>query len=47
MKCCIECGCLMNDNHDGDVCECCLDDRGATVSDGLRREDPKYRKRVV
>lgn len=27
MKHCIECGCLMDDDHDGDVCECCQDDR--------------------
>lgn len=39
MKVCIDCGCNLPDNHDGDVCECCLDDRGDTISDGLRRED--------
>ena len=27
MKLCIECGCIMDDDHDGDVCECCKDDR--------------------
>lgn len=26
MKYCIECGCIMPDTHDGDICECCLDD---------------------
>lgn len=23
---CKMCGCIMNDQHDGDICECCLDD---------------------
>ena len=26
MKECIMCGCIMDDKHDGDICECCLDD---------------------
>lgn len=26
MKYCEICGCIMDDNHDGDICECCLDD---------------------
>lgn len=26
MKRCKMCGCLMDDKHIGDVCECCLDD---------------------
>ena len=26
MKYCKLCGCIMSDNHDGDICECCLDD---------------------
>lgn len=26
MKQCIVCGCLMEDDHEDDVCECCLDD---------------------
>lgn len=26
MKECKCCGCLMDDRHEGDVCECCLDD---------------------
>lgn len=38
MKVCIDCGCLMLDDHDGDMCECCLDDRGDTIPDGLREE---------
>ena len=38
MKYCIECGCIMPDTHGGDVCECCLDDRGDTISDRFRKE---------
>lgn len=26
MKECIICGCIIPDDHDGDICECCLDD---------------------
>lgn len=26
MKHCIMCGCLMDNDHEGDICECCLDD---------------------
>lgn len=26
MKYCEMCGCIMDDNHDGDICECCIDD---------------------
>ena len=26
MKYCIECGCIMPDDHEGDICECCLDE---------------------
>ena len=26
MKKCEMCGCIMDDKHDGDVCECCIDD---------------------
>lgn len=44
MKICIDCGCNLPDNHDGDVCECCLDDRGDTIPDGLRREESLYPK---
>lgn len=36
MRYCIECGCLLDDNHDGDVCECCQDERAGTTSDGVR-----------
>ncbi len=25
-KNCTYCGCIMDQTHDGDVCECCLDD---------------------
>lgn len=32
MKYCELCGCIMDDNHDGDIYECCLDD--------MRGEDP-------
>lgn len=38
MKNCIECGCIMPADHDGNICECCLDDRGDTISDSLREE---------
>ena len=38
MKYCIDCGCNMPDDHDGDICECCRDDRGDTVPDGARRQ---------
>ena len=44
MKVCIDCGCNMPDDHEGDVCECCLDDRGDTIPDGLRREESLYPK---
>jgi hypothetical protein len=26
MKRCKMCGCIMDDKHEGDICECCLDD---------------------
>lgn len=44
MKVCIDCGCNMPNDHEGDVCECCLDDRGDTIPDGLRREESLYPK---
>lgn len=44
MKYCLDCGCLMPDDHEGDVCECCLDDRGDTLPDGLRTEESLYPK---
>lgn len=25
-KYCSYCGCIMDQKHDGDICECCLDD---------------------
>lgn len=25
-KYCVYCGCIMDQNHDGDICEVCLDD---------------------
>lgn len=37
MKFCIECGCNMPDDHDGDMCEVCKDERGDTIPDGFRR----------
>lgn len=36
MKYCIECGCIMPDDHDGDMCEVCIEERGGTVPDSLR-----------
>lgn len=44
MKVCIDCGCNLPDDHAGGVCECCLDDRGDTIPDGLRREESLYPK---
>ena len=38
MKYCIECGCIMPDEHVGEICEVCLDERGDTISDRLREE---------
>lgn len=38
MKRCLECGCLMPDDHDGDVCEVCLEERDGTVSDRMKAE---------
>ena len=35
MRFCIECGCNMPDDHDGDMCEVCKDERGDTIPDGL------------
>lgn len=25
-KYCIKCGCIMDPKHDGDICDCCLDE---------------------
>lgn len=47
MKVCIDCGCLMPDDHIGNVCECCLDDRGDTIPDGLRKEESLYPRVVL
>lgn len=48
MKFCNECGCNMPDNHDGDICEVCKDERGDTVADGLRKDvEPLYPNLVV
>lgn len=32
MKKCLLCGCHMDDKHESDICECCLDD----MSEGTR-----------
>lgn len=37
-KRCTECGCIMPDDHDGEICEVCLDERGDTVSDSIKKE---------
>lgn len=39
MKYCIDCGCIMPDSHDGDMCEVCQDERGDMIPDGLRKEN--------
>lgn len=38
MKYCIDCGCNLPDDYDGDICECCRDDRGDTIPDIARKE---------
>lgn len=38
MKYCIECDCIMPDDHDGDMCEICQDERGNTIPGSLRKE---------
>ena len=35
MKHCKECGCLMPDAHEADVCEVCTEEMGGLVSDGV------------
>ena len=46
MKFCIECGCNMPDDHDGDMCEVCHDERGDTVADGCGVSiHEKYRRK--
>lgn len=39
MKHCKICGSLMDPDHDGDVCECCLDEYGDLEPDFLRGGD--------
>lgn len=46
MKYCIDCGCIMPDDHDGAMCECCRDDRGDTVPDGLRAAEESLYPRI-
>lgn len=38
MKRCIECGCLMDDTHESDVCEICTEEMGGLSSDRVRAE---------
>ena len=38
MKRCIECGCLMDDTHESDVCEVCTEEMGGLSSDRVRAE---------
>ena len=38
MKRCIECGCLMDDTHESDVCEVCAEEMGGLSSDRVRTE---------
>lgn len=33
MKYCIHCDCIMGDDHESDVCECCQEDRGESEGD--------------
>lgn len=44
MKECTECGCIMDDDHDGDVCECCQDDRSSKEEDESYIYDMEVRK---
>lgn len=39
MKHCIECGCYIPDDHDGDMCEVCLEERDGTIPDSIKEED--------
>lgn len=39
MKHCKECGCLMSDYHESDVCEVCSEEMGGLKSDLLRLEE--------
>ena len=38
MKCCIECGCLMDDTHESDVCEVCTEEMRGLSSDRVKAE---------
>lgn len=35
MKGCKICDCHMDDNHESDICECCVDDMVSDYEDGL------------
>ena len=39
MKHCKECGCLMTDSHDSDVCEVCSEEMGGLKSDIVRMSE--------
>lgn len=39
MKHCKECGCLMTDTHDSDVCEVCSEEMGGLSSDIVRMSE--------
>ena len=39
MKRCIDCGCIMPDDHIGAMCEICVEERGDTVPDYLKKEN--------
>ena len=39
MKHCKECGCLMSDYHESDVCEVCSEEMGGLSSDFVRMTD--------
>lgn len=36
MKHCLECGCLMHDTHEADICEVCTEEMGGLKSDIVR-----------
>lgn len=38
MRRCVECGCIMPDDHDGAMCEICVEERAGTIPDFLREE---------
>lgn len=38
MKHCIECGCILPDDHDGEICEVCFEERDGTVADSCRED---------